>query len=70
MKLVAFVQISNELHIIPDDVQKSARRPTDKLSDGRPERTKNEKTIGEHQWGAGQSSSNAFVRDLWRIINK
>ena len=45
-------------------------RPTDKLSEGRPERTKNDKTTREHRWDAGQSSSNAFVRDLWRIINR
>uniref|UniRef100_A0A2N9ECM7 Uncharacterized protein n=1 Tax=Fagus sylvatica TaxID=28930 RepID=A0A2N9ECM7_FAGSY len=27
-------------------------------------------TIGEHRWGAGQSSSDAFVRDLGRMINR
>ena len=31
---------------------------------------KNDKTTGEHWWGAGQSSSDVFVRDLWRIINR
>ena len=39
-------------------------RPTSSLSNGRPEITKVMKTIGEHRWGAGQSSSDAFVRDL------
>ena len=24
----------------------------------------------EHRWGAGQSSSDAFVRDLGRMINR
>ena len=27
-------------------------------------------TVGKHWWGAGQSSSDAFVRDLGRIINR
>uniref|UniRef100_A0A2N9GAD2 Uncharacterized protein n=1 Tax=Fagus sylvatica TaxID=28930 RepID=A0A2N9GAD2_FAGSY len=27
-------------------------------------------TVGKHRWGAGQSSSNAFVRDLGRMINR
>jgi hypothetical protein len=27
-------------------------------------------TIGEHRWGAGQSSSDAFVRDFGRMINR
>uniref|UniRef100_A0A2N9HZ47 Uncharacterized protein n=1 Tax=Fagus sylvatica TaxID=28930 RepID=A0A2N9HZ47_FAGSY len=44
-------------------------RPTSNLSDGRSERTKKGKITGEHRWGAGQSSSDAFVSDLKRIIN-
>jgi hypothetical protein len=27
-------------------------------------------TVGKHRWGAGQSSSDAFVRDLGRMINR
>ena len=27
-------------------------------------------TVGKHRWGASQSSSNAFVRDLRRMINR
>ncbi len=27
-------------------------------------------TIGKHRWGAGQNSSDAFVRDLERMINR
>jgi hypothetical protein len=27
-------------------------------------------TTKEHWWGAGQSSSNAFVRDTGRMINR
>jgi hypothetical protein len=45
-------------------------RPTSNLSDGRSERTKKGKITGEHRWGAGQSSSDAFVSDLKRIINR
>jgi hypothetical protein len=39
-------------------------RPTIGLSDGRPKRAKKGKATGEHRWGAGQSSSDAFVSDL------
>uniref|UniRef100_A0A2N9G740 Uncharacterized protein n=1 Tax=Fagus sylvatica TaxID=28930 RepID=A0A2N9G740_FAGSY len=28
------------------------------------------RTVGKHRWGAGQSSSDAFVRDLGRMINR
>ena len=45
-------------------------RSTDDPSDGRPEMRKIMKTTGEHRWGAGQSSSDAFVRDLGRMINR
>ncbi len=39
-------------------------RPTHALSDGRLETRKVMKTTGEHRWGVGQISSDAFVRDL------
>ena len=45
-------------------------RPSNRLSDGRPEIRKTMKAIGEHRWGAGQNSSDAFVRDLRRMINR
>ena len=61
----------NQIYFLHDDVQINQHdRPTSNSSDGRLERTKKGKTTGEHRWDAGQSSSDAFVIDLQRIINR
>jgi hypothetical protein len=53
-----------------DDVWNQHGRPTGALSDGRPKTTRKiVTTVGKHRWGAGQSSSDAFVRDLGRVVN-
>ena len=39
-------------------------RPSYPLSDGRPETQTIMTTVGKYRWDAGQSSSDAFVRDF------
>jgi hypothetical protein len=45
-------------------------RPTSNLSDGRPERTKKDKQQGNTGGVPAKASSDAFVSDLQRIINR
>uniref|UniRef100_A0A2N9FJN7 Uncharacterized protein n=1 Tax=Fagus sylvatica TaxID=28930 RepID=A0A2N9FJN7_FAGSY len=74
MVVVVVVEVKVGGHALPFLVDTNCHfnqhdRPTSSLSDGRPKKTKRSKQQGKHRWGAGQSSSDAFVNDLQRVIN-